>query len=166
MPSNAHTFGLYQLIKKLSIGGMGEIYLARRQGPHGFSKRLVIKRMRDELKTDREARKRFAREARVAAKLEHPNIVSVFNYGEIDSVYFLAMEYIDGINLARLLKRLNEQGLILPHHISDYIAAEDARSINHLHEFRYEDGVLNSCERNICQARQISDKGGAGQPSR
>src|SRR5690606_30721812 len=92
-------FGEYELIKKIATGGMAEIYLARIGGVEGFSRRVVVKRMLPQLAVRPDFVQMFLDEARLAANLVHPNIVQVFNLGQVDGTYFMAMELIDGPHL-------------------------------------------------------------------
>ncbi|NVJ26234.1 serine/threonine protein kinase, partial [Myxococcus sp. AM011] len=103
--------GKYQLVRKLATGGMAEVYLAKAAGPMGFEKTLVLKRILPHLAEDPAFVEMFLGEARLAAQLEHPNIVQIFDFGEADGSYFLAMEFIDGPTLRRLVKRAAEQPL-------------------------------------------------------
>src|SRR5690606_11546830 len=95
-------FGDYELGARLAVGGMAEIYLAHKAGVLGFRKPLVIKRMRRELANDPDFTKMFVDEARICATLTHTNIVSVFDLGEVDGQLFIAMEYVEGVDCARL----------------------------------------------------------------
>ncbi|MCP3163763.1 protein kinase domain-containing protein [Myxococcus qinghaiensis] len=103
--------GKYQLVRKLASGGMAEVFLAKAAGPMGFEKTLVLKRILPHLAEDPAFVEMFLGEARLAAQLEHPNIVQIFDFGEADGSYFLAMEFIDGPTLRRLVKRAAEQSL-------------------------------------------------------
>jgi serine/threonine-protein kinase len=106
--------GKYQLIRKLATGGMAEVFLAKAAGPMGFEKTLVVKRILPHLAEDPTFVEMFLSEAKLAAQLNHPNIVQIFDFGEADGEYFLAMEYIDGPNLRTLLKRARTAGMPLP----------------------------------------------------
>src|SRR5512138_3298536 len=106
--------GKYQLLRKLATGGMAEVFLAKTDGPMGFEKTLVVKRILPHLAEDPQFVEMFLGEAKLAAQLNNPNIVKIFDFGEADGEYFLAMEYIDGPNLRVLLKRANASGLALP----------------------------------------------------
>jgi serine/threonine-protein kinase len=106
--------GKYQLIRKLATGGMAEVFLAKAAGPMGFEKTLVVKRILPHLAEDPTFVEMFLGEAKLAAQLNHPNIVQIFDFGEADGEYFLAMEYIDGPNLRVLLKRARAAGMPLP----------------------------------------------------
>lgn len=92
-------FGKYFLMKKLAAGGMGEIFLARQQGPAGFQKVLVVKKILAHLTENKEFIEAFLGEARLAAQMNHRNIVQVFELGEEGGVYFIAMEYVQGKTL-------------------------------------------------------------------
>jgi len=81
---------------------MGEVFLARAQGPRGVAKTVVVKRIRPQRVTDDAARARFVDEARVSLTLSHPNIVPVFEFGELDGEYFLVMELVRGSELGRV----------------------------------------------------------------
>ncbi len=84
---------------------MAEVFLAKREGPGGFAKQLVIKRILPHLAASERFTSMFLREARLAALVDHPNLVHVSSFGEIDGEYYLAMEYVDGFTLADLLQR-------------------------------------------------------------
>src|SRR5574338_704894 len=99
-------FGRYELLTLLARGGMAEVYLARMSGVGGFAKLFVIKRILPHLGDDPEFREMFINEGRVAARLDHPNICQVYELGEVDGEVFLAMEYLDGLAWADLMKLL------------------------------------------------------------
>jgi serine/threonine protein kinase len=96
-------FGKYFLVKKLAAGGMGEVYLAKQQGPAGFQKMLVVKKILAHLTESKEFVEAFLGEARLAAQMNHRNIVQVFELGEQDRSYFIAMEYVQGKSLRDLI---------------------------------------------------------------
>lgn len=103
---NSNTIGQYQLLEKIDQGGMAEIYRARRSGPHGFEKIVAIKKILPHLANDQDFINMFSSEAKVTAQLQHPNIVQIHDYGKENGTYYLAMEYIHGINLNDLLTLL------------------------------------------------------------
>jgi serine/threonine-protein kinase len=98
------SFGKYELIDRLGRGGMADVWRARIAGPQGFQRTLVLKRILPHLVEDPKARQLFEREARVISRLSHANIVKVFEFGEIDGEYFLTMEYVDGRDLAAIIR--------------------------------------------------------------
>jgi serine/threonine protein kinase/tetratricopeptide (TPR) repeat protein len=107
----------YVVLRRLGAGGMAEVFLARQRGAQGFERLVVIKRTRDAHADDDEFRALFLDEARVAADLRHPNLVSVQDFGEHEGRFFLVMEFLHGQDLAHLAQRLSErrQGLPLIH---------------------------------------------------
>jgi predicted Ser/Thr protein kinase len=96
-------FGKYFLVKKLAAGGMGEVFLAKQQGPAGFQKMLVVKKILSHLTESKEFVEAFLGEARLAAQMNHRNIVQVFELGEHGGAYFIAMEYVQGKSLRDLI---------------------------------------------------------------
>jgi serine/threonine-protein kinase len=96
------TIGRYQVVSRLGTGGMGTVFLAR--DPE-LDRQLAIKLVKDDLTDDPELRERFSREARSAARLRHPNIITVFDIGDVDGRPFIAMEYIPGESLADVIRR-------------------------------------------------------------
>ena len=95
--------GPYLLKEKVAMGGMAELFLADYIREDGFKRKVAIKRIRPHLAENADFIKMFTREARLAALLQHPNIIQIFDYGKIDNAYFIAMEYIDGKNLGEIL---------------------------------------------------------------
>src|SRR2546421_7090783 len=96
-------FGKYFLMKKLAAGGMGEVFLAKQQGPAGFQKMLVVKKILSHLTESKEFVEAFLGEARLAAQMNHRNIVQVFELGQQTGAYFIAMEYVQGKSLRDLI---------------------------------------------------------------
>jgi serine/threonine protein kinase len=96
--------GPYELGERLGLGGMAEVFVAYRGGPHGFAKKVAIKRILPELAQDARFVAMFCDEARISAPLCHPNIVQVIDFGESEGELFMAMEYVEGVSLARLLR--------------------------------------------------------------
>ncbi|WNG19004.1 serine/threonine protein kinase [Cystobacter fuscus] len=127
--------GRYQLMGKLASGGMAEVYLAKAAGPMGFEKKLVVKRILPHLAEDESFIEMFFAEARLVARLDHPNIVQIFDFGEADGSYFLAMEYIDGLNLRVLLKRVRAAGERLPVALCAKIVSTACEGLAYAHEF-------------------------------
>jgi serine/threonine-protein kinase len=97
-------FGKYVLERELARGGMARVVLATLRGAGGFEKRLVVKQIRDELACDDEFVRRFVEEAKTTVNLAHPNIVPVYELGVELGTYFLAMEWVDGVSAAELLR--------------------------------------------------------------
>ena len=125
--------GRYKLLGKLATGGMAEIYLARQSGPSGFSKVVVLKVILPHLASDSNFMNMFANEAKLAALLNHPNVVQVFDYGEEKGLPFMAMEYIDGRNLTRIGKVLHERGEKIPRAIALRVISEVCGALDYAH---------------------------------
>src|SRR3954468_4013513 len=101
------SFGKYRLIAELGHGGMADVFLAVVAGPagSGFSKLTVIKRLRQNLAEEPEFVEMLVDEARISARLNHPNVVQTNEVGSVDNQYFIAMEYLDGQPLSRIQHR-------------------------------------------------------------
>jgi uncharacterized protein (TIGR02265 family) len=99
------TFGRYQLIRKIATGGMGQIFLARQLGPASFEKLLVLKRILPHLAEEEEFIDMFFDEARIAAALNHPNIVQIYELGDVKGTPFIAMEYVQGDPIRAVAER-------------------------------------------------------------
>ena len=93
------TFGRYRLLGLLGEGGMGRLYIAERRGVRGFVKIVALKLILPHLADSAQLRDMFLNEARIAARLEHPNIVATYELGEVDGKYFISMEYLPGEDL-------------------------------------------------------------------
>ncbi|HEX5752829.1 MAG TPA: serine/threonine-protein kinase [Archangium sp.] len=126
--------GKYQLIRKLATGGMAEVFLAKAAGPMGFEKVLVVKRILPHLAEDPDFIEMFLAEAKLAAQLNHANIVQIFDFGEQDGAYFLAMEYVDGPNLRTLARRAFQEGSSIPHPLSARLVALACEGLAFAHE--------------------------------
>jgi len=122
-------FGRYEIIHKLSAGGMGEVYLARMTGPAGFSKPIALKRIFPHLMSDPKFRHMLAREAKLTADLNHPNIVQVFEFEEHEGELFIAMEYVQGVDMARL----SEHEGRLPNGVVALVAFDVLDALNYAH---------------------------------
>jgi serine/threonine-protein kinase len=134
-------FGRYRLEKLLNRGGMGEIYLALTEGPGGFKKRVVIKKLMSHLAQDEDFITRFIDEANIVVHLTHGNIVPVFDMGEVDGEYFIAMEYIPGRDLRDVLRRYRKSERLPSLSIGAYLLRETARGLSYAHNKTDESGI-------------------------
>src|SRR6185436_15480897 len=98
-------FGKYILIKQIAEGGMGEVFLARQSGLADVERMVVLKRIRPALRDNDKFENLFLSEARITARLNHPNIVQLYEFGRIDESYFLTFEQVRGFDLAHVRKR-------------------------------------------------------------
>lgn len=126
-------FGEYHLLEKIATGGMAEVWRARAYGMAGFEKILVIKRVLDTLSKDQEFIRLFIDEARIAVQLLHVNIVQVFDLGQVDGSYYMAMEYVHGLDLARLISRAKPIGPF-PTPLALFITSEVLKALQFAHE--------------------------------
>lgn len=132
--------GRYQLAARLATGGMAEVYLARQVGPAGFEKLVVIKRLLPHVAEDRSIVEMFLDEARIVARLSHPNIVQVFDLGTEGESYFIAMEYLQGQPLRKLEFAALERKAVVPFDVSAAVVYHVAGALHYAHEFRDLDG--------------------------
>ncbi|WP_304984746.1 serine/threonine protein kinase [Corallococcus sp. AB011P] len=134
------TFGRYELLRKLATGGMGAVYLARQKGPVGFQKLLVVKRLLPHLSEDDEFLQMFLDEARIAALLNHPNIAQIYEMGDVDGQYYIAMEYVHGEPLGSLVPRASAHPGGFPLGLRCRIIAEAAAGLDAAHNARSPSG--------------------------
>ncbi len=133
--------GRYVLLDRIGEGGMAEVFTAVSFGSGGFRRTFVIKRLRAEMANNPVAVAHFIDEANLASTLVHPNIVPVFDFGEVAGSYFLAQEYVVGRDLGRLARRMTEQNVArLSVSAALYIAHEVLRGLHHAHERRTDEG--------------------------
>jgi len=123
----------YDVLDRIAVGGMAEVFLAKAYGAHGFEKTLAIKRILPELASDPEFAARFIAEAKVAVRLSHANIVQVFDFGRIGESLFIAMEYVDGLDLAAMLRKFKDEGRTVPLPAAFHIAIEIIRALDFAH---------------------------------
>ena len=133
-------FGRWQLLERIAVGGMAEIFKAKQSGAHGFEKTVVIKRILPNLASDPEFLAMFVDEAKLQCALEHPKIVQVFEFGEVNDQYFIAMEYVDGMDSLGLLRACAHRRLRLPVRLAVHIAAETLDALAYAHDKRGADG--------------------------
>ncbi|WP_437967758.1 protein kinase [Sorangium sp. So ce260] len=138
------TFGRYRLLERLGEGGMAEVFKAKSFGVEGFEKVLVIKRILPKLAEQGRFVDMFVHEAKLAVRLSHANIVQVFDLGRVDhpngdpTSYFIAMEYVPGLDLATLLARCRRSKRPIPLGMAVFMTAEIAKALDHAHRRRDE----------------------------
>jgi serine/threonine protein kinase len=131
-PVGAHTgerFGPYTLVRRLGVGGMAETFEAIRHGRSGFSQRVCLKLVRPGFRDNVDSIELFEREARLAAKLHHSNIVTVIDFGEIEGTLYMALELVEGADLQVLLDARNR---LSPEHVA-LIGHDIAGALEHAH---------------------------------
>jgi serine/threonine-protein kinase len=128
----------YRLIAEIGRGGMANVYLAVASGHMGFNKLVVIKRTRADLALEGDVQAMFLDEARLAARMNHPNVVQTLEFGEDEGRHFIAMEYLDGQPYSRVLNRLRES---MPLVLHVRVIADALAGLHHAHELRDFDGT-------------------------
>jgi len=113
-PDLPATIDRYECLRKIATGGMAELFLAKQSGLEGFEKVVVLKRILHNLAMDEEFVSMFLNEARIAAKLSHPNIVQIYDLGKADESYYIAMEYISGRNVQEVIEKEAQRGGLIP----------------------------------------------------
>jgi serine/threonine protein kinase len=133
--------GKYRLIASLGRGGMADVFLALARGPLGFNKLIVIKKLRQGLAEEAGFRAMFVDEARLAARLNHPNVVQTYEVGEHASAYFIAMEYLEGQPLNVVVREAKRNAIRLDPLFSARIVADALAGLHYAHELRDYDGT-------------------------
>ncbi len=155
--------GRYTLLGKLAAGGMAEVFLAKQEGPEGFAKTVVIKRILPQLASDTHFIQMFLNEARLAALLNHPNVVSIYELGqdEASGSYFMAMEWIEGCNLKRLIQAASKRGALPPAVVTAHIIADACAGLDFAHNLKSSDGkALDIVHRDISPQNILITYGG------
>lgn len=128
-------FGRYELTKLLAVGGMAEVYLARSRAG-GIQRTCVIKRILPRFSTNREFVSMFIDEARITIGLDHECIVRLFDFGQVDGAYYMALEYVDGVDLVDVLRAQKARGAAVPPAAAAYVVREVLRGLEHAHTLR------------------------------
>jgi len=134
-------FGKYYLLERVALGGMAEIYKAKTFGAVGFEKLLAIKRILPHMSQNTEFINMLVDEAKIAVQLNHTNIVQVFDLGKVDDDYFIAMEFIEGMDLRTIMKRLEETGRRMAVEDAAFIIVEVCKGLDYAHRKKDQYGV-------------------------
>ncbi|HEV7763445.1 MAG TPA: TonB family protein [Thermoanaerobaculia bacterium] len=126
-------FGQYALIEKIATGGMAEVWKARMRGVEGFQKTVAIKKILPHLSDNQDFIEMFVDEAKLAAQLNHNNIIHIYDLGKIQSSYYIAMEYIDGFDLKAILRRGQERDHSMTVELALFIASKLASALDYAH---------------------------------
>lgn len=132
----------YRLIRKIADGGMGSVYEALLYGSDNFQKVVAIKTILEKFSEQREFVDMFIGEAKLVADLVHQNIVQIYQLGRTRSIYYIAMEYIHGVNLQEFIKRHEETKQKVPIDLAVFIASRVCRGLEYAHKKRDKDGRL------------------------
>ncbi|MBS2020303.1 MAG: protein kinase [Deltaproteobacteria bacterium] len=142
--------GRYRVVDEIGIGGMASVHLARMDGPGGFQKWVAIKKIHPHLVEDDSFVQMFLDEARVAARISHPNVATVFDLGKSEDTYWIAMEYLHGEPLREVMRRTEELGTAMPPEIACRVIADAAEGLHAAHELLGKNGEkLNLVHRDV-----------------
>ena len=143
-------FGRYVLLDRIGAGGMAEVFRAVMPGAQGFRQTFVVKRILAERSRATDFVDMFVQEARIGSLLSHPNIVQVFDFGNVGGDYFLAMEYLRGRDVQVVMRELRKQNLLCPVPVAAFIAHEVASCLGYAHDLVGADGKrLNIVHRDV-----------------
>ena len=134
------SYGKYVLVDHISSGGMADVFRAKVQGIRGFTKTVAIKRIHEHLLERTRFLRMFTDEAKIASRLVHNNIVQIYDLGEVNSMPFIAMEYVPGRDLYRVLKRLAAMNRKFPWRLATLVINDVCNGLHFAHEFRSPDG--------------------------
>jgi len=175
------TLGRYRISKRLGAGGMAEVFLARSTGAEGIEKVLVLKRILPSFARSAKFIAMFVDEAKLAMRLNHPNIVQVYAFEQVRSEFLLAMEFVDGLDLGRLVSKAQKVHRPIPAGIAAYVVSEVAKGLDYAHKRRDEqgepmeivhrdvspqnvlltqDGIVKIADFGIAKARLVSEETG------
>ncbi|OHB75227.1 MAG: hypothetical protein A2Z34_01760, partial [Planctomycetes bacterium RBG_16_59_8] len=132
----------YRLIRKLAVGGMGSVYEAVLYGAEGFQKTVAIKTIKERFTDDREFVELFIGEAKLVADLVHQNIVQIYQLGKMEKLYFIAMEYIQGVTLQEFMNKHMELGKRVPLELGIFAISRVCRGLEYAHNKRDNTGNL------------------------
>ncbi len=135
------SFGKYTLIAKIGHGGMAEVFLAAIRGPAGFTKLCVLKRLHPHLEEEESLVGMFLDEARLAARLNHPNVVQTYEVGDVQGLHFLTMEYLEGQSLSRVLRHARRLNQPIPLAVGVRLFIDMLDGLHYAHTLRDFDGT-------------------------
>ena len=143
-------FGQYVMIDKIATGGMAEVWKARMRGVEGFQKTVAIKKILPHLSDNQDFIEMFVDEAKLAAQLNHNNIIHIYDLGKIQNSYYIAMEYIDGFDLKAILRRGEERGQPMEPQLALFIASKIASALDYAHRKRdFEEKEMGLVHRDV-----------------
>ena len=134
------TFGKYFLTRRIAVGGMAEVFAAKLYGADGFEKDLVIKQILPQHARDPEFVQSFVAEAKIAVSLNHANIVAIYELGRVDGTYFIAMEFVDGMDLYAFVDACRRHGVTIDPGHALYAVEEVAKGLDYAHRGLGPDG--------------------------
>lgn len=143
-------FGSYQIVRKIGAGGMADVYEAVRVGLENFQTRVALKCIQPAMTRDDRFVKMFVNEAHLGSQLHHPNIIQIQDFNKFQDTYYIAMEYVEGVDLSRIIKRLAARGLGFPATVVIDLSLQALAGLGHAHEARRLDGSpMNIIHRDV-----------------
>lgn len=140
VPVGGSPYGPYRLLERVAMGGMAEVFKAKRTGVEGFEKVLAVKRILPHLSDNKEFVDMFIDEAKMVAGLAHPNIAQIFDLGKIEKSYYIAMEYVHGRDLRSILRRARELEVRMPLDLSLLVVSRVCSALEFAHRKKDERG--------------------------
>ena len=155
-------FGPFFLLKAIAQGGMGSVYLAKHAAGESAGKICVIKKLRTELLSEQKYVNRFIDEAKIVLRLHHENICKVFDVGLVLNEYYLAMEYLPGVNLRTVQNRLQQHRKALPDTMAITLICDVLEALNYAHQLKDATGhnLLGVVHRDVSPQNVIIDFSG------
>ncbi len=132
-------FGNYTLLRRIARGGMAEVFVARQKGIDGFDRLVAIKRILPHLLDDKSFVGMFQDEARLAARLSHPNIIHIYDFGKVEEHFFIAMQFMHGVHAGDLIRLAEDQPM--PPSLVARIGADACAGLHYAHNRRDERGA-------------------------
>src|SRR5688572_5185570 len=129
-------FGPYRLVQQIAVGGMAEIHLAKTHGIAGFEKYVALKMIHPNFSQDEQFILMLIDEAKITVQLQHVNVAQTFDLGRVGDTYYITMEFVDGADLYKLLRRASERNIPTPVDVAAYIAKEMATGLDYAHRKR------------------------------
>jgi serine/threonine protein kinase len=154
-------FSRYEIDSRLAVGGMAEVWRAKIKGARGFEKRIVIKTMLTHLAGRPDLVQMFIDEATLAAALSHPNIAHVFDFGQLEGRYFIAMEYVSGFTLRFANKRMLSRGRRLPMVATLHVLTDLCEALQSVHDLADRQGPLGLIHRDLSPDNVIVSTSGS-----
>jgi len=131
----------YSMVRRLAEGGMGAVYEAQQYGSEGFQKTVAVKTILESFSTNPEFVRLFIGEAKLVADLVHENIVQVYHLGKTGNIYYIALEFVEGINLEQFINSHQDRSVTLPIELGAFIISRVCRGLEYAHNKRGRDGV-------------------------
>ncbi|MCC6747856.1 MAG: protein kinase [Deltaproteobacteria bacterium] len=128
------SLGPFELHRRIGVGGTAEVYEATWRAEGGATKQVAVKLLLPDLQKDRQLVEMFIDEARIAARLSHPNVVAVYEFGQVDGTLYIAMEHVQGWDLRELLQRAGERKVLWPIPAALYVVQELLRGLDYVHK--------------------------------